>query len=40
MGKVAGRFVIILNIHNVLSIEEINMLTEVTDLRRDPLVPG
>lgn len=28
MGKIAGKFVIILNIHNVLSIEEINMLTE------------
>ena len=28
MGKVAGKFVIILNIHNVLSIEEINMLAE------------
>jgi purine-binding chemotaxis protein CheW len=30
MGKVAGRFVIILNIAKVLSIEEINMLAEVS----------
>ena len=29
MGKVSGKFVIILNINNVLSIEEISMLTDV-----------
>jgi purine-binding chemotaxis protein CheW len=29
MGKVAGRFVIILNISKVLSVEEINLLTEL-----------
>ena len=29
MGKVAGKFVIILNINNVLSVEEINTLTEI-----------
>ncbi len=40
MGKIAGRFVIILNINNVLSVEEINMLTGVTDYRPDQLVPG
>ena len=40
MGKVAGKFVILLNINNVLSIEEINTLTDVTDPRRDPPVQG
>ena len=29
MGKVSGKFVIILNINNVLSVEEISMLTDV-----------
>ena len=40
MGKIAGRFVIILNINNVLSVQEISMLTDVTDYRQDQLAPG
>ena len=31
MGKVNDRFVIILNVHNVLSVEELAMLTSVSD---------
>ena len=30
MGKIAGRFVIILNINNVLSVQEISMLSELS----------
>ena len=31
MGKVSGKFVIILNINNVLSIEEISSITDMTE---------
>ena len=31
MGKVAGKFVIILNINNVLSVEEISRITDMTE---------
>ena len=40
MGKVAGKFVIILNINSVLSVEEISRITDMTDTQRDTLAPG
>ena len=40
MGKVSGKFVIILNINNVLSVEEISRITDMTDTQRDTLAPG
>ncbi len=40
MGKVAGKFVIILNIHNVLSIEEISELSRMEGGTGESLVAG
>lgn len=41
MGKVAGKFVILLNLENVLSVEEIASLTGIEKLAGDTgIVPG
>jgi len=36
MGKVGGKFVIILDIGRVLSVEEISILTQIADSEQDP----